>query len=100
MPYLHALRGELLGRREGHLDAVTERAAAPVIAKYTGVLAAADIEDLTMTTTFAIMQSLRLDKVPAVRFTPENPHDRPRLRTAAAGPAAAGPRPRTAILLR
>ena len=47
-----------------HLDAVTERAAAPVIAKYTGVLAAADIEAFTMTTTFAIMQSLRLDKGP------------------------------------
>src|ERR1700689_829850 len=29
---------------KGHLDAVTERAAAPVIAKYPGVLAAADIE--------------------------------------------------------
>ena len=50
---------------QGHLDAVTERAAAPVIAKYTGVLAAADIEAFTMTTTFAIMQSLRLDKGPS-----------------------------------
>jgi len=40
-------------------------AAAPVIAKYTGVLAAADIEAFTMTTTFAIMQSLRLDKGPS-----------------------------------
>jgi glyoxylase-like metal-dependent hydrolase (beta-lactamase superfamily II) len=49
---------------KGHLDAVTQRAAAPVIAKYTGVLAAADIEEFTMTTTFAIMQSLRLDKGP------------------------------------
>ena len=50
---------------KGHLDAVTERAAAPVIAKYTGVLAAADIAEFTMTTTFAIMQSLRLDKGPS-----------------------------------
>jgi glyoxylase-like metal-dependent hydrolase (beta-lactamase superfamily II) len=50
---------------KGHLDAVTERAAAPVIAKYTGVLAAADVEELTMTTTFQIMQSLRLDKGPS-----------------------------------
>jgi glyoxylase-like metal-dependent hydrolase (beta-lactamase superfamily II) len=49
----------------GHLGAVTERAARPVIAKYTGVLAAADVEELTMTTTFAIMQSLRLDKGPS-----------------------------------
>jgi glyoxylase-like metal-dependent hydrolase (beta-lactamase superfamily II) len=50
---------------KAHLDTVTERAAAPVIAKYTGVLAAADIEVFTMTTTFAIMQSLRLDKGPS-----------------------------------
>ena len=46
---------------KAHLDAVTDRAAAPVIAKYTGVLAAADIEVFTRTTTFQIMQSLRLD---------------------------------------
>ncbi|HMG65478.1 MAG TPA: MBL fold metallo-hydrolase [Streptosporangiaceae bacterium] len=50
---------------KGHLDAVTEAAAAPVIAKYTGVLAAADIEEFTRTTTFQIMQSLRLDKGPS-----------------------------------
>jgi hypothetical protein len=49
---------------KAHLDTVTERAAAPVIAKYTGVLAAADIEAFT-TTTFAIMQSLRLDSGPS-----------------------------------
>ena len=47
---------------KAHLDTVTERAAAPIIAKYTGVLAAADIEVFTWTTTFAIMQSLRLDR--------------------------------------
>jgi glyoxylase-like metal-dependent hydrolase (beta-lactamase superfamily II) len=50
---------------KGHLDAVTERAAAPVIAKYTGVLAAADIGEFTYTTTFQIMQSLRLDSGPS-----------------------------------
>jgi glyoxylase-like metal-dependent hydrolase (beta-lactamase superfamily II) len=50
---------------KAHLDTVTERAAAPVIAKYTGVLAAADIEAFTLTTTFQIMQSLRLDKGPS-----------------------------------
>ena len=48
-----------------HLDTITERAAAPVIAKYTGVLAAADIEVFTRTTTFAIMQSTRLDSGPS-----------------------------------
>ena len=47
------------------LDTVTERAAAPIIAKYTGVLAAADIEIFTTTTTFQIMQSLRLDTGPS-----------------------------------
>jgi glyoxylase-like metal-dependent hydrolase (beta-lactamase superfamily II) len=50
---------------KAHLDAVTERAAAPVIAKYTGVLAAADIEIFTTSTTFQIMQSLRLDSGPS-----------------------------------
>jgi glyoxylase-like metal-dependent hydrolase (beta-lactamase superfamily II) len=50
---------------KAHLDEVTDTAAAPVIAKYTGVLAAADIEIFTRTTTFAIMQSLRLDKGPS-----------------------------------
>jgi hypothetical protein len=47
---------------KAHLDTVTERAAAPVIAKYTGVLAAADIEVFTTTTTFQILQSWRLDR--------------------------------------
>jgi len=50
---------------KAHLDTVTARAAAPIIAKYTGVLAAADIEVFTTTTTFAIMQSLRLDRGPS-----------------------------------
>jgi glyoxylase-like metal-dependent hydrolase (beta-lactamase superfamily II) len=47
---------------KAHLDTVTERAAAPVIAKYTGVLAAADIAEFTTSTTFQIMQSWRLDR--------------------------------------
>jgi glyoxylase-like metal-dependent hydrolase (beta-lactamase superfamily II) len=50
---------------KAHLDTVTQRAAAPVIAKYTGLLAAADIEIFTTTTTFQIMQSLRLDSGPS-----------------------------------
>jgi glyoxylase-like metal-dependent hydrolase (beta-lactamase superfamily II) len=44
---------------KGYLDAVTDRAAAPVIAKYTGVLAAADV--FTPSTTFWVMESIRLD---------------------------------------
>jgi hypothetical protein len=35
------------------------------VAKYTGVLAAADIGEFTYTTTFQIMQSLRLDSGPS-----------------------------------
>jgi glyoxylase-like metal-dependent hydrolase (beta-lactamase superfamily II) len=43
-----------------YLDAVTADAAAPVIDKYTGVLAAADV--FTASTTFQVMQSIRLDR--------------------------------------
>jgi glyoxylase-like metal-dependent hydrolase (beta-lactamase superfamily II) len=43
----------------GYLDAVTAAAATPVIEKYNGVLAAADV--FTASTTFHVMQSLRLD---------------------------------------
>src|SRR6266699_3116313 len=43
----------------GYLDAITAAAAAPVIEKYTRVLAAAGV--FTASTTFHVMQSLRLD---------------------------------------
>src|SRR4051812_25054165 len=43
----------------GYLDAITDTAAAPVVEKYTGVLAAADV--FTASTTFHVMQSIRLD---------------------------------------
>jgi hypothetical protein len=43
----------------GYLEAITAAAAAPVIDKYTGVLAAADV--FTASTTFHVVQSLRLD---------------------------------------
>jgi glyoxylase-like metal-dependent hydrolase (beta-lactamase superfamily II) len=42
-----------------YLDAITAAAAAPVIEKYTGILAAADV--FTASTTFCVMQSIRLD---------------------------------------
>ena len=45
----------------GYLDAVTAAATAPVVEKYTGVLGSADVEQLTYTTAFTIMQSMRLD---------------------------------------
>jgi glyoxylase-like metal-dependent hydrolase (beta-lactamase superfamily II) len=65
MPYYMHYRENFWAGVKGHLDTVTDRAAAPVIAKYTGVLAAADIEVFTRTTTFAIMQSFRLDYGPS-----------------------------------
>ena len=43
----------------GYLDAIAAAAATPVIEKYTGVLAAADV--FTASTTFHVMQSIRLD---------------------------------------
>jgi hypothetical protein len=43
----------------GYLDAIAAAAAEPVIEKYTGVLAAADV--FTASTTFHVMQSIRLD---------------------------------------
>ena len=42
-----------------YVDTVTEQAAAPVIAKYTGVLAAADV--FTTSSTLALVESMRLD---------------------------------------
>jgi hypothetical protein len=44
---------------KGYLDACTDAAAAPVIEKYAGVLAAADV--FTASTAFWVMESIRLD---------------------------------------
>jgi len=44
---------------KAYLDASTTAAAAPVIEKYTGILAAVDV--VTPSTTFHVMQSMRLD---------------------------------------
>jgi glyoxylase-like metal-dependent hydrolase (beta-lactamase superfamily II) len=46
---------------KGYLDEVTAHAAAPVISKYTGVLGSADVEEFTYSTTFTVLQSMRLD---------------------------------------
>ena len=55
----------------GYLDELTDHAAKPVIAKYTGVLAAADVEVFTTTTTtFMILQSKRLDLGPSAPLHP------------------------------
>ncbi|MFE3262082.1 hypothetical protein [Nocardia sp. NPDC059229] len=61
-PYLAKYPPNHWGWVNGYLNEVTRTASDFVVAKYTGVLAAADIEPLTYTTTFMIMQSLRLDK--------------------------------------
>lgn len=42
-----------------YLEAITSAAAASVVEKYTGVLTPADV--FTAGTTFAVMQSIRLD---------------------------------------
>jgi hypothetical protein len=65
MPFLMHYGENIWAGGAAAFDSITERAAAPLIAKYTGVLAAADIEVFTRTTTFAILQSLRLDYVPS-----------------------------------
>jgi glyoxylase-like metal-dependent hydrolase (beta-lactamase superfamily II) len=44
---------------KGYLDEIAATAAAPVIEKYTGLIAAADV--FTESTTFQVMQSIRLD---------------------------------------
>jgi len=44
---------------KAYLDAVTDTAAVPVIAKYAGLLGAADV--FTTSNTFAILESIRLD---------------------------------------
>ena len=46
---------------QAYLDEVTSRTAQPVVAKYTGVLAGADLETMAFTTAFSVLQSLRLD---------------------------------------
>jgi len=58
-PYLVKYGENSWAAVRGYLDAVTAAAATPVIEQYTGVLAAADV--FTASTTFQIMQSIRLD---------------------------------------
>jgi glyoxylase-like metal-dependent hydrolase (beta-lactamase superfamily II) len=58
-PYFQKYGENAWAAVRGYLDDVTATAAAPVIEKYTGVLAAADV--FTESTTFAVMQSIRLD---------------------------------------
>jgi hypothetical protein len=58
-PFFQKYGENVWGGVKAYLDEVTDVAAAPVIKKYTGVLAAADV--YTKSTTYWIMESLRLD---------------------------------------
>jgi glyoxylase-like metal-dependent hydrolase (beta-lactamase superfamily II) len=58
-PYFARYRENVWAGVKAYLDACTDAAAAPVIEKYTGVLAAADV--FTPSTTFWVMESIRLD---------------------------------------
>ena len=58
-PYFQKYGENMWAAVKGYLDEVTTPAAAPVIEKYTGLLAAADV--FTESTTFWVMESIRLD---------------------------------------
>jgi glyoxylase-like metal-dependent hydrolase (beta-lactamase superfamily II) len=58
-PYLLQYGANTSAAVRDYLDAITTAAATPVIEKYTGVLGAADV--FTPSTTFQVMQSIRLD---------------------------------------
>ena len=58
-PYFQKYGGNVWAGVKGYLNAVGEATAAPVIDKYTGVLAAADV--FTPDVAFWLMESIRLD---------------------------------------
>jgi hypothetical protein len=68
-PYFQKYGANVWAAVKTYLDELTDRAAAPVIAKYIGVLSAADVEVFT-TTTFTILQSIRLDLGPSSPLRP------------------------------
>ncbi|MHB8693482.1 MAG: MBL fold metallo-hydrolase [Solirubrobacteraceae bacterium] len=67
-PYFVKYGGNTWAAVRGYLDAVTAAAAAPVIEKYSGVLAAADV--FTASTAFHLVQSARLDLGYGLRVHP------------------------------
>ena len=58
-PYFQQYGQNVWAAVRGYLDAVTDAAATPVIAKYAGVLAGADV--FTASTTLWVLESIRLD---------------------------------------
>ena len=69
-PYFQKYGQNVWAAVAGYLDAVTDHTVAPVIAKYTGVLAAADVAAFTASTAFTILQSIRLDLGPSSPIHP------------------------------
>jgi glyoxylase-like metal-dependent hydrolase (beta-lactamase superfamily II) len=69
-PYFQKYGENVWAAVRTYLNTLTDRAAAPVIAKYTGVLAASDVAEFTTTTTFQILQSIRLDLGPSSPLHP------------------------------
>jgi hypothetical protein len=69
LPFYMAYGENFWAGVKAHLDTVTDRAAAPIIAKYTGVLAAADIEVFTRTTTSPSCGHTASTTDPADQFT-------------------------------
>jgi hypothetical protein len=67
-PYLQNYGENAWAGLKTYLDAVTDRAAAPVIDKYAGVLAAADV--YTHSTTLWVLESIRLDQGYASQIHP------------------------------
>jgi glyoxylase-like metal-dependent hydrolase (beta-lactamase superfamily II) len=58
-PYFVKYEGNTRAAVRAYLDSVTAAAAAPIVERYTGVLAAVDV--VTASITFHVMQSMRLD---------------------------------------
>jgi hypothetical protein len=68
-PYFAKYRQDVWAAVRTYLDELINRAATPVIAKYTGVLPAATVEVFT-TTTFTSLQSTSLDLGPSSPLHP------------------------------
>jgi hypothetical protein len=67
-PYFQKYGGNLWAAVKGYLNAVGDATAAPVIEKYTGVLAAADV--FTPDVAFWLMESMRLNRGDGLQVHP------------------------------
>jgi len=64
-PYFQKYGANVWAAVQVYLDTLTDHAATPVIAKYTGVLGAADVRPFVLSTTHMILHSTRLDFGPS-----------------------------------